>query len=172
MCGFRSWFRLAGVTAAVLLVAVVQPAARAAAGPVVSGGGVVSGPLGTTSQLGITASEAGGHLLCVMAGRSSGFPFGPWQVIQQMQVSGPVTPGTLQVTGEVSSFAGVASIHVVGTTAAGAELVATVTGVPFVSTQRAGGAGVAWHELDVSLPSGAVTFGPEVMASGHISVSG
>ena len=132
----------------------------------------MGGPLGTTSQLGITASEAGGHLLCVMAGRSGGFPFGPWQLIRQMQVSGPVTPGTLQVTGEVSRFAGVATIHVVGTTAAGAELVATVTGVPFVSSQRAGGAGVAWHELDVTLPSGAVSFGPEVMASGHINVSG
>jgi hypothetical protein len=68
--------------------------------------------------------------------------------------------------------AGVATIHVVGTTAAGAELVATVTGVPFVSSQHAGSAGVAWHELDVTLPSGAVSFGPEVMASGHISVSG
>jgi len=41
-----------------------------------------------------------------------------------------------------------------------------------VSSQRAGGAGVAWHELDVSLPGGAVSFGPEVMASGHINVSG
>src|SRR5438093_6881029 len=144
MNGFRSWFRF--VAAAVFFVAVAQPAATAAAGPAVSGGGVVSGPLGTTSQLGITAAPAGGHLLCVMAGRSSGFPFGPWQLIRQMQVSGPVTPGTLQVSGEVSSFAGLATIHVVGTTAAGAELVATVTGVPFVSTQQAGGAGVAWHE--------------------------
>ncbi|HEY3090307.1 MAG TPA: hypothetical protein VGJ59_19830 [Jatrophihabitantaceae bacterium] len=168
----RFRFQVILVAAALTLFAVVGPAALAAPGPAVSGGGVVSGPLGTTSQLGITASDAGGHLLCVMAGRSGGFPFGPWQAIQQMNVSGPVTPGTLQVTGDVSSFAGVATIHVVGTTATGAELITTLTGVPFVSSQRAGGAGVAWHELDVSLPGGAVSFGPEVMASGHINVSG
>ena len=167
---FRSWLRL--VASGLLLIAVSQPAAQAAAGPEVHGGGVVSGALGTTSQLGITASEAGGHLLCVMAGRSGGFPFGPWQVIRQMQVSGPVTPGTLHVTDDESSFAGVATIHVVGTTATGAELIATLTGVPFVSRQRAGGAGVAWHELDVALPSGSVTFGPATMATGHITVSG
>jgi len=171
MDGFRSWFRLAAVAAAVSLVVVMQPAAQATARPAVSGGGVVAGPLGTTSQLGITASPAGGHLLCVMAGRSGGFPFGPWRRIRQMQVSGPVTPGTLRVTGEVSSFAGVATIHVVGTTATGAEFVATVIGVPFVSSQHAGGAGVAWHELDVTLPDGAVSFGPAAMSSGHISVS-
>jgi hypothetical protein len=172
MFGFQSWSRVVAVAAVVCLVAVAQPAAKAAAGPAVSGGGVVGGPLGTTSQLGITASQAGGHLLCVMAGRSSGFPFGPWQMIRQMQVSGPVTPGTLAVSGEQSSFAGIATIHVVGTTSSGAELVATVTAVPFVSIQQAGGAGVAWHELVVDLPGGAVSFGPEVMATGHISVSG
>jgi hypothetical protein len=134
------------------------------------GGGVVSGPLGATSRLGITASEAGGHLLWVMVGRSSGSPFGPWQAIGQMQRRG--IPGTLHIAGEVSSSAGVATFHVVGTTTVGAERVATVIGVSFVSSQRAGGGGgVAWHELDVSLPSGAVTFGPKVMASGHISVS-
>jgi hypothetical protein len=57
-------------------------------------------------------------------------------------------------------------------TTVGAERVATMTGVPVVSSQRAGGGGgVAWHKFDVSLPGRAVTFGSEVMASGHISVS-
>jgi hypothetical protein len=73
------------------------------------GGGVVSGPLGATSQLGVTASEVGGHLLWVMAGRASGFPFGPWQVIGQMQ--SPAILGTLRITGEGFSFAGVATVH-------------------------------------------------------------
>src|SRR5213594_1056318 len=62
-----------------------------ASGPSVSGGGVVDGALGTTSQLGFTASSSGGEFLCVMAGRSGGFPFGPWASIQQMRVKGTVT---------------------------------------------------------------------------------
>src|SRR5207302_625722 len=49
-----------------------------ASGVSVSGGGIVSGDLGTTSQLGFTASSSGGEFLCVMAGRSGGFTFGPW----------------------------------------------------------------------------------------------
>jgi hypothetical protein len=43
----------------------------------------------------------------------------------------------------------------------------TLTNVPFTSTQAAGGAGVAWHRLDVS---GVGTFGPETMKAGHISI--
>ncbi len=42
-------------------------------------------------------APSGGHFLCVMAGRSGGFPFGPWQSITQMEVSGPVSAGTLQI---------------------------------------------------------------------------
>src|SRR5207244_9766290 len=55
-----------------------------ASGPSVSGGGIVDGPLGTTSQLGFTASSSGGEFLCVMAGRSGGFPFGPWASVSQV----------------------------------------------------------------------------------------
>ena len=68
----------------------------AASGPAVRGGGVVDGARGTTSQLGFTATSSGGSFLCVMAGRSGGFPFGPWQSIQQMHVQGQVTPGSLR----------------------------------------------------------------------------
>jgi hypothetical protein len=101
-----------------------------------------------------------------MAGRSGGFPFGPWQNIQQMHVQGRVTPGSLSVTGGVATFKGIATIHVVGTTATG-RLEVTLSDVPFASTQTAGGAGVAWHRLDVS---GVGTFGPAAMQTGQIKI--
>jgi hypothetical protein len=43
----------------------------------------------------------------------------------------------------------------------------TLSDVPFVSTQAAGGAGVAWHLLEVS---GVGAFGPEKMKTGHITI--
>jgi hypothetical protein len=144
----------------------LAPAAAASSGPAVRGGGVVEGALGTTSQLGFTATSSGGSFLCVMAGRSGGFPFGPWQNIQQMHVQGRVTPGSLSIAGGVATFSGTATIHVVGTTSTG-RLDMTLSNVPFVSTQAAGGAGVAWHRLDVS---GVGVFGPGKMATGHITI--
>lgn len=144
----------------------LAPSAAASSGPAVRGGGVVDGPLGVTSQLGFTATNSGGSFLCVMAGRSGGFPFGPWDNIQQMQVQGRVTPGSLSISGDVATFRGTAKIHVVGTTSTG-RLKVTMLDVPFVSTQAAGGAGVAWHLLEVS---GVGAFGPENMKTGRITI--
>jgi hypothetical protein len=144
----------------------LAPSVAASSGPAVRGGGVVDGPLGSTSQLGFTATSSGGSFLCVMAGRSGGFPFGPWENIQQMHVQGRVTPGSLSITGDVATFSGTATIHVVGTTSTG-RLAMTLSDVPFVSTQAAGGAGVAWHLLEVS---GVGAFGPEPMKTGHITI--
>ena len=151
------------VSAALVALA---PSAVASSGPAVRGGGVVDGPLGSTSQLGFTASSSGGSFLCVMAGRSGGFPFGPWENIQQMHVLGRVTPGSLSITGDVATFSGTAKIHVVGTTSSG-RLAMTLSDVPFVSTQAAGGAGVAWHLLEVS---GVGAFGPAMMTTGRITI--
>jgi hypothetical protein len=145
---------------------VLPPATAAASGPAVRGGGVVDGPLGTTSQLGFTATASGGSFLCVMAGRSGGFPFGPWQSVQQMHVQGRVTPGSLSITAGVATFSGTATIHVIGRTPSG-PLAMTLTNVGFVSTQAAGGAGVAWHLLQVS---GVGAFGPATMKSGRITI--
>lgn len=139
--------------------------ALASPGAAVRGGGVVDGPLGMTSQLGFTATSSGGSFLCVMAGRSGGFPFGPWQSVQQMRVEGRVTPGSLSVTGGVATFHGIATIHVIGTTASG-ELAVTLTDVPFISTQTAGGASLATHVLDV--PGIGVFAGS--LKSGHITI--
>jgi hypothetical protein len=143
----------------------LAPSAAAWSGPAVRGGGVVDGPPGITSQLGFSATNSGGSFLCVMAGRSGGFLFGPWESIQQMQVQGRVTPGSLSITGDVATFSGTAKIHVVGTTSTG-RLKVTMLDVPFVSTQAAGAAGVAWHELHVP---GVGTFKGE-MKTGHISI--
>src|SRR5439155_19613416 len=74
-----------------------------ASGPSVSGGGIVDGALGTTSQLGFTASSSGGEFLCVMAGRSGGFPFGPWASVQQMRVLGTVRAGPLSIAADGSA---------------------------------------------------------------------
>ena len=144
----------------------LAPSAAASSGPAVRGGGIVDGPPGMTSQLGFTATSSGGSFLCVMAGRSGGFPFGPWESIQQMHVQGRVTPGSLSITGDVATFSGTATIHVVGTTSTG-RLDVTMSDVPFTSTQGAGGAGVAWHLLEVS---GVGAFGPEKMKTGHITI--
>src|SRR5712691_3513939 len=144
-----------------------------ASDPRVGGGGVVDGPLGTTSQLGFTASSSGGQFLCGMAGRSGGFPFGPWASVAQMQVKGSVS-GPVTVSGGVASFSGTATIHVVGKTAAGDVLTATVPNVPYTSRQTAGGAGIATHRLEVTLPSGPLSFPAIAMAplrSGHIGIS-
>jgi hypothetical protein len=101
-----------------------------------------------------------------MAGRSGGFPFGPWQSIQQMLVQGQVIPGSLSVVGGVATFSGTATIHVIGTTSSGI-FETTMSGVPFASTQTAGGAGVAWHLLNVP---GVGEFGPAKMKTGRITI--
>jgi hypothetical protein len=140
-----------------------------ASDPRVSGGGVVDGSLGTTSQLGFTASSSGGAFLCVMAGRSGGFPFGPWASVQQMRVLGNVTPGSLSFAADGSAtFSGTATIHVVGKTDTGEVLTMTLTDVAYTSWQTAGGAGVAQHKLNVDVPGG--TFGPAFLRSGHITI--
>src|SRR5438094_9156069 len=108
--------RLLRCMAPVLVMAALMtlvPSAAASSGSAVRGGGIVAGPLGTTSQLGFTATTSGGAFLCVMAGRSGGFPFGPWQSVQQMHVQGRVTPGSLSVTAGVATFSGTATIHVI-----------------------------------------------------------
>ena len=148
-----------------------------ASSPSVSGGGIVGGPVGTTSQLGFNASSSGGEFLCVMAGRSGGFPFGPWASIQQMRVEGPVDAGSLSISGGVASFSGTATVHVVGrSTATGDVMTATVT-VFYTSRQTAGGAGVATHRLEVTFQDGSQVSFPkglgamEPLRSGHITIS-
>ena len=90
-----------------------------------------------------------------------------------MQVKGSVSrPVTL--SGGIASFSGTATIHVVGKTATGEVMTATVPNVPYTSRQTAGGAGVATHRLEVVLPGmGPMAFPASGMAplrSGHITI--
>jgi hypothetical protein len=155
------------VALALLTMLAVASPTLAVPAPAVRGGGVVGGELGVTSQLAFTASDDGGSFLCVMAGRSGGFPFGPWDAVLQMQVQGRVTPGSLEIDGAWSRFEGIARIHVVGK-ADGEVLTTTLYDVRFVSTQQAGGAGEAWHLLEV--PDLGLAFGPAPMQTGRITV--
>jgi len=165
MAAFRVRRWLSPLLVSAVLIA-LPPSAVASPGAAVRGGGVVDGSLGTTSQLAFTATSSGGSFLCVMAGRSGGFAFGPWQSVQQMQVEGRVTPGSLSITAGVATFSGSATIHVIGKTSTGV-FKTTLWNVPFVSTQAAGGAGVAWHLLQVS---GVGAFGPAPLKTGHITI--
>jgi len=166
-------FRVTIVAALAISALLGAQSVAYAAGPRVSGGGIVDGPLGTTSQLGFTASSSGGQFLCVMAGRSGGFLFGPWASVSQMQVKGSVS-GPVTVSGGIASFSGTATIHVVGKTSTGEVLTATVPNVPYTSRQTAGGAGIATHRLEVILPGvGPMSFPAAGMAplrSGHITI--
>lgn len=159
-----------GVVRLLLLAALLAltPSALASSGPAVRGGGVVDveSALGTTSQLGFTATSSGGSFLCVMAGRSGGFEFGPWQSVQQMLVQGRVVPGSLSITDGVATFSVIATIHVIGTTSGG-SFETTMSNVPFVSAQTTGGAGVAEHLLVVP---GVGSFGWEEMKTGRITI--
>jgi hypothetical protein len=78
------------------------------------------------------------------------------------------------MSGGVASFSGTATIHVVGKTAAGEVLTATVPDVPYTSRQTAGGAGVATHRLEVVLPGfGPMSFpaiGMAPLKSGQITI--
>src|SRR5439155_25612682 len=120
--GHMAGTRVLRSVAAVVLTAALMtlaPSVAASSGPAVRGGGVVGGALGTTSQLGFNATSSGGSFLCVMAGRSGGFEFGPWTSVQQMHVQGRVTPGSLSITAGVATFSGSATIHVIGRTSSG-----------------------------------------------------
>jgi hypothetical protein len=141
-----------------------------ASDPSAVGGGIVAGPLGLTSQLGFGATSAGGSFQCVMAGRSGGFPFGPWSEVLQMDVHGDVAPGSLTINANGSAtFSGKALVRVVGRDATGKILTAAFSDVEYNTTHTAGGAGEATHELNV-VGLGLV-FGPEPLLKGRITIT-
>jgi hypothetical protein len=134
------------------------------------GGGIVDGPLGLTSQLGFGATSAGGSFQCVMAGRSGGFPFGPWSQVLQMEVHGDVAPGSLTINPDGSAtFAGTATVRVAGRDAGGKILDAVFSGVEYSTTHSAGGAGVGSHQLQ--LPGLGLAFGPATLKKGNITIT-
>jgi hypothetical protein len=158
----------AGMWILAVFVMLGLPAAAVASGPSVVGGGVVDGPLGLTSQLGFGANSEGGSFQCVMAGRSRGFPFGPWSEVLQMEVHGDVTPGSLTINPDGSAtFSGKARVQVVGRDANRKILKAVFTDADYSTTHQAGGPGVATHQLEVL----GLVFGPAHLKNGHIDVN-
>lgn len=150
------------------LVLLGLPVAAWASGPSAVGGGVVDGPLGLTSQLGFGANSAGGSFQCVMAGRSGGFPFGPWSEVRQMEVHGDVAPGSLTINADGSAtFSGKARVQVVGRDASGKILKAVFTDADYRTTHEAGGPGTATHQLEVL----GLVFGPVALKRGHIDIN-
>src|SRR5712691_11567137 len=98
-----------------------------------------------------------------MAGRSRGFPFGPWSEVLQMEVHGDVTPGSLTINADGSAtFGGKARVQVVGRDACGKILKAVFTDADYRTTHEAGGPGVATHELEVL----GIVFGPAPLKRG------
>ena len=161
--------KTATVVSVGLLMLGMHAVARASDASAV-GGGIVDGPLGLTSQLGFGATSAGGSFQCVMAGRSGGFPFGPWSQVLQMEVHGDVIPGSLTINPDGSAtFGGKAFVQVVGTDAGGQILKAVFSDVGYSATHTAGGAGVGTHQL--ALPSLGLAFGPAPLKNGHITIS-
>lgn len=145
------------------------PLAGTASDASVAGGGIVDGPLGLTSTLGFGVTEAGGSFECVMAGRSGGFPFGPWSEVLQMEVHGDVTPGSLTINSDGSAtFSGKAFVQVVGRDATGKILRAAFRDVDYNTTHTAGGAGVATHQLNVV--GLGLFFDRALLLKGHITI--
>jgi hypothetical protein len=150
-----------------VLLIPVYPTAAMNVGPSITGGGVVGGPPGLTSQLGFGATQYGGSFQCVMAGRSGGFPFGPWTEITQMEVHGDVAPGSLVINANgTATFTGNARVEVVGRDSDGKILRAVFTDAPYSTTHGAGGPGVATHQLEVL----GLVFGPVALNAGHIQI--
>ena len=134
----------------------------------VVGGGVVNGPLGLTSQLGFGATTLGGSFQCVMAGRSGGFPFGPWSQVLQMEVHGDVRPGSLTLNPDGSAtFSGKARVQVLGRDGDGKILKAVFTDAEYSTTHSAGGAGEATHQLEVL----GLVFGPVPLKNGRVTIN-
>jgi hypothetical protein len=105
----------------------------------------------------------------VMAGRSGGFPFGPWSEVLQMEVHGDVTPGSLTIHPDGSAtFSGKALVQVVGLDATGKILRAAFSDVDYNTTHTAGGPGDATHQLNV-VGLGLV-FGPTPLKRGRITI--
>ena len=152
-----------------LLMLAMQTVGRASDASAV-GGGIVDGPFGLTSQLGFGATSAGGSFQCVMAGRSGGFPFGPWSQVLQMEVHGDVTPGSLTINPDGSAtFTGKALVRVAGKDAGGKILDGVFSGVDYSTTHSAGGPGVATHQL--LLPGLGLAFGPAPLKRGNITIT-
>lgn len=137
------WFIL---VIAALVVGGLSPAM--AASVQVVGAGLISHPIkgktiSSASDFGFAVNRTGGTFLCSMAGPLTG----GFKGLKVMTVEGPVTAGSLKISGRTASFSGKATVILVpGLDNSAVQL---MNGIAFTVSVRTGGAGVAWLTMKV-----------------------
>lgn len=114
----------------------------------VVGGGLISHPIqgktiSSASDFGFAVTAAGGTFLCSMAGPLTG----GFKGLKVMTVEGPVTAGSLKISGRTASFSGRATVVLVP--GMDNSAVQILSSVPFTVTVGTGGAGKAWLTMKV-----------------------
>jgi len=137
------WFVL---VIAALVVGGLSPAM--AASVQVVGGGLISHPIkgktiSSASDFGFAVTAAGGTFLCSMAGPLTG----GFKGLKVMTVEGPVTAGSLKISGRTASFSGKATVVLVP--GMDNSAVQILSSVPFTVTVGTGSAGKAWLTMKV-----------------------
>ncbi|KRT76171.1 MAG: hypothetical protein XU14_C0061G0006 [Armatimonadetes bacterium CSP1-3] len=140
--------------AGLLLLAGTGPSAGSSAQLV--GGGLIWDPLrGKTidspSDFGFAVTAEGGIFVCSMAGPLTG----GFKGLKVMTVEGPVTKGSLKVTGRTATFSGKATVVLVP--GMSKEPVQVLDNVAYTVTVGLGGAGKAW--LIMKVPAFTKTLG-------------
>lgn len=112
------------------------------------GAGLIGGPIAgktinSPSDFGFAATASGGTFLCSMAGPLTG----GFKGLKVMTVEGPITPGSLKISGQTASFSGKATVILVP--GMDKSPVQILTEVPFTVTVGLGGAGTAWLTMNV-----------------------
>jgi hypothetical protein len=141
----RSMLRLALTTVMLLLAGL--PTSGATSMQLV-GGGLIGAPIqgktiNSPSDFGLAATADGGTFVCSMAGPLTGNFMG----MTVMTVEGPVTKGTLKITGRTATFAGNATVVLVP--GMKKEPVEVLNNVPYSVIVGLGGPGKGWLMMKV-----------------------
>jgi hypothetical protein len=99
--------------------------------------------INSPSDFGFAATVDGGTFVCSMAGPLTG----GFKGLKVMTVEGPVTKGSLKVTGTTATFAGNATVILVPGMAK--EPVQILNNIPYTVTVGLGGPGKGWLRMKV-----------------------
>lgn len=135
------------------------------------GAGLIGAPIAgktiaSPSDFGFAVTSEGGTFVCSMAGPLTG----GFKGLTVMTVEGPVTKGSLKVTGTTAAFGGTATVVLVP--GMSKEPVQILSNVPYTVTVGLGGPGKGWLQMKVpqftnvlggdtggTLKIGSITFG-------------
>lgn len=137
---------LLAVAVVLLFAGALSPAAASSVQLV--GAGLIGSPIAgktinSPSDFGFAATAGGGTFLCSMAGPLTG----GFKGLKVMTVEGPITAGSLRISGQTASFSGKATVILVpGMDKSAVQILA---GVPFTVTVGVGSAGTAWLMMKV-----------------------